>query len=299
MGTFVGHIVPGLTLALLGLWHTFNTIKAYNLKGKTKFHSRFWYPFNIPFYSFKYLELILIFSFSIFAIVMQVLDFPLLKISLKLDNLEHATMFVHLVIYAGFTLAVELMHSPECLMGLTGILATTVFSQELLLLHFHSADHTGLEGHCHWLLQLIVVVSLTSCIAMTSFSSSFVPAIVLSISVMFQGFWFINMGLMLWVPQFVPKECTTRLLEGGLKVMVSAVTCETEEAGMRAKALATLEFSWLLAGIVILTSFMSLMLSGKCVERNRPSEYEQLHSSRSLDLGRIAMTTHEFLQVQS
>ncbi|KAF8398538.1 hypothetical protein HHK36_017468 [Tetracentron sinense] len=295
MGTFVGHIVPGLALTLLGLWHTFNTIKAYNIKGPTGFTSRFWYPFNGPFFKFKQLELIFIFSFSIFAIAMQVLDFPLLHFSFKLNNFEHATMFLHLAIFAGVALSVELTHSPEILSGLVGILAASVFGQELFLVHFHSADHVGLEGHYHWLLQLIVIVSLVAAIAATTFPASFVAALVLSISVMVQGCWFMNMGFMLWLPWFVPKGCEVRLVDGGNDIH-GAVTCGTEEASLRARAVANLQFSWILAGILIFTACLCLKMAGKGTGRSHSTEYEQLHS-RGVDVGRISVDVEGSKQV--
>ncbi|OVA20694.1 Protein of unknown function DUF716 [Macleaya cordata] len=287
MGTFVGHIVPGLSLLLLGLWHTFNTIKDYSLKGKTSFSSKFWYPFNFPLLKFKYLELIFIFTFSIFAATLQVLDFPHFQFSLECINLEHMTIFLHLAIYSGFTLAVELTNSPENLSGLVGILASSVFGQELFLLHFHSADHAGLEGHYHWLLQVIVFVSLISAVGMTSYPGSFALAILLSVSVVFQGWWFMNMGFMLWVPSFVPNGCTVNWIEHGNDIH-GAITCVNDEASSRATAVANLQFSWILGGILILTSFLCLKLVGKSRLRNQSTEYEQLHS-RGVDVSQILM----------
>ncbi|KAF2316586.1 hypothetical protein GH714_041927 [Hevea brasiliensis] len=167
MGTFAGHILPALALILLGLWHTINTIRAYCLKGSTNFNVKFWYPFHSPLSRLKHLELIFILFFSVFAIFLQLLDFPFLHFAFKLDNFEHATMFLHLAIFAGFTLSAE----------------------------------------------LIVFVSLVSALAATSFPSSFPAALVLSISVVFQGCWFMIMGFVLWIPGFVPKGCAIQLPE--------------------------------------------------------------------------------------
>ncbi|KAL5728613.1 hypothetical protein ACHQM5_001680 [Ranunculus cassubicifolius] len=282
MGTFVGHMIPGLALILLGLWHTINTIKAYFLKGKSNFHSRFWYPFDHFSFKFKYLELVLIFSFSIFSITMQILAFYNLGFSFMLDSLEHATMFFHLAIYAGTALLIELTHFPEVFTWLSGVLAVSVFSQEFFLLHFHSTDHVGLEGHYHWLLQVIVLFSAVSAAAMTSFPNSVLPPFVLSISVLFQGCWFINMGCMLWVPWFVPKGCMVRM-EGG-NDMHGAVICIKDEAFHRATGFANLQFSLILAGIMILTACLCLILAGKCMAKRQSIEYERLHS-RVADAG--------------
>ncbi|KAG5238873.1 transmembrane protein [Salix suchowensis] len=245
MGTFAGHIVPGLALTLLGLWHTINTISAFCNKGCANFTVKL-----------KHLELIFILSFSVFAIFMQLLDFPFPRFSFKLDSFEHASMFLHLAIFAGFTLSAEISQSSDILSGVSGILAAFVFGQELFLLHFHSTDHVGLEGHYHWLLQLVVF-----------FSKKFPAALVLSISVVFQGCWFMNMGFMLWFPDFA-----------SIDDMHAAVTCGSLAAELRAMALANLQFSWILAGILLFTGCVCLKLAGKCTPRNQSTEYEQLHN---------------------
>ncbi|XP_019166020.1 PREDICTED: uncharacterized protein LOC109161909 [Ipomoea nil] len=278
MGTLVGHLVPGLALAFLGLMHTINTIRAYYQNGPAKFRSRFWYPLNNnlhPLCKSHNLELILVLSFSVFAMVTQLISFPPLHFSLELLNLEHATMFLHLAIFAGFTLFAELNHSTDLLTGISGILASSVFSQELFLLHYHSADHVGLEGHYHWLLQIIVCISLVAALFATTFPAVFPAALVLSVSVVFQGCWFVNMGFMLWVPRFVPRGCM-----GAAGHHSSAVVCGSHEAGVRAVALANLQFSWVLALILALVATLCLVFARNQAARGGfpfPN-YEQLHS---------------------
>ncbi|KAI5390348.1 hypothetical protein KIW84_075602, partial [Lathyrus oleraceus] len=156
MGLFLPHFVQGLALTFLGLWHIINTIKSYLVKGPSNFTVRFWFQINTFQFKFKHLELILILIFSVLAFLRQIIDFPYFHYAFKLDNFEHATMFIHLALFAGFSFATELTDSLELFSGFVGILVSSVFSQELFLLHFHSTDHVGLEGHYHWLLQLIV-----------------------------------------------------------------------------------------------------------------------------------------------
>lgn len=62
--------------------------------------------------------------------------------------------------------------------------AAPMFGQELLLLRFQSAYHAGLEGHYHWLLQLVVAASL---VATAVLSRSFGVAVVRFASVLLQG----------------------------------------------------------------------------------------------------------------
>ncbi|KAG6572004.1 Transmembrane protein 45B, partial [Cucurbita argyrosperma subsp. sororia] len=278
MGQFVPHIASGFVFTLLGLWHTLNTIKAYNLGCGSNFKVRFWYPLDWPHSNLKYLELILVFSFSVIGIFGQFWDYPFIHLSFNVINLEHATMFLHLAVFLGFALYNELNHSSNLLSGVEGVFAACVFSQELFLLHFHSADHDGIEGHYHWLLQLIVFASLVSVIVAACCPTCFPAAIVLSLLVVLQGCWFMNMGFMLWVPNLVPKGCSMRIVENGKDEMLGAVICASKEADMRARALANLQFSWILAGILIFTGFISLKCtkSDTCTPKIQLSDYEQL-----------------------
>lgn len=277
MGTFLGHFVPGLSLALLGLWHLINTIRSYCLKGPETFFAKFWFPFP----KLKHLELFLILFFSFFAIILLTIDFPDFNFSsFKPDNLEHASMFLHLIIFACFALFCELTLSSDLFSGIIGILSASVFAQELFLLHYHSTDHLGLEGHYHFLLQLIAFVSFSSALASASFPKSFSAALVLSVSVMFQGCWFLNMGFMLWVPRYVPRGCVSKTTSSDTRSVVhsSAVACESPGAEVRAKALANLEFSWILSAILIITCALCFKFSCKVMlPKNRSSsEYERL-----------------------
>ena len=277
MDLFIAHLVQGLALTFLGLWHIINSIKSYLVKGPSNFTIRFWYHFNTPYFKFKHLELVSILSFSILAILMQILDFPHFHYAFKLDNFEHATMFIHLALFSGFSLLTELTDSLELFSGFVGILVSSVFSQELFLLHFHSTDHVGPEGHYHWLLQLIVFVSLIASLAATVFPNSFNVAIVLSISLIFQGCWFINMGFMLYIPTFVPEGCVMNLAMESASEIHGAVTCGSKEADFRAKGLANLQFSWILSVIMIFAGIVCLKLAKKFTIVDR-LEYERIQS---------------------
>ncbi|WCJ33816.1 hypothetical protein M5689_015153 [Euphorbia peplus] len=274
MGSFIGHFVPAFALILLGLWHAINTIRAYCLRGSANFTLKFWYPFYGSLSRLKYLELIFILSFSVFAILVQLLDYPMFHFAFNLSNFEHATMFLHLGIFACFTLSSELTGSTHILSGVSGMLVASVFGQELFLLHFHSTDHAGLEGHYHWLLQVIVFVSLVSTLAATSVPSSFPFALVLAISVVFQGCWFMIMGFVLWIPEFIPQGCVAQIGDE----MIGAVTCSSTHAELRARALANLQFSWILAGILLFIGCVCLKLTkGSSVEGDS-YEYEKIQN---------------------
>ncbi|KAL9672264.1 hypothetical protein QQ045_028514 [Rhodiola kirilowii] len=287
MGTFLGHILPGLALAFLGFWHTFSTIRAYYKTCPLSFSARFWYPLNTS--RLKLAELVFIFLFSILAIVMQIFDYPFFHLAFKLDNFEHATIFLHLAVFSGFALCAEVTSLSEPVSGMVGILVTSVFGQEFFLLHFHSTDHVGLEGHYHWILQLIVFISFVAALACTLLPNSFPAAIVLSTSVVLQGCWFTIMGFILWVPDLVPQGCTVDLSDGDS--IHGAVTCNTHEADLRARALANMQFSWCVSAVLIVTACICIRFAAKKSLRTRSAEYEQLQV-RTID--NVQMATHVF-----
>lgn len=283
MGTFLGHLLPGLALASLGLWHITNILRIYFMKGSSKFMLRFWYPLRCPLWMLEHLELVLILLFSLFSILIQIVDFQHLHFFFKLDNVEHATMFVVLVIFTSFTLFTELSHLSETMLGVSCVLLSSIFGQELFLLHYHSTDHVGLEGHYHWLMQLIVCVSFLAALYAMASPSSFPAALILSISVVFQGFWFINMGFMLWLPDFVAPGCATQPMSPSNSVMHGAVVCETKEAESRARALANLQFCWILSSILVFVAVSCIAFGRKVTRRRQSLDYEELSTPGAHD----------------
>lgn len=282
MGTFLGHLVPGLAFAILGIWHTLNTIKSYKLKGASGFRSSTWFPFPSPLPALKHLELYLLLAFSALAIADQLvaglfLNYPAPQISLQPDALEHSTMYIHLAVYASAALVADVFVSPHG--DLVAALAASVFGQELFLLRLHSADHSGLEGHYHWLLQLVVTASLVVSCASVVLPRSFPVAVVRAASVLLQGVWFVVMGFVLWFPAFVPAGCRgmeTVEDEGSMAMaMRSAVACDTEEAARRAAAMANLQFSWALAAVWVVTACLCFRVD--C----RSMEYVQIQTPRA------------------
>ena len=87
------------------------------------------------------------------------------------------------------------------------------------------------------------------------------------------------MGFALWVPSLVPKGCHATGSEGAGGH--GAVACGTEEASRRAMALANLQFSWVLAGVLVLTAYLCLRPEWKCME------YRQLQC-RGVDVSQVS-----------
>ncbi|BAS77167.1 Os02g0167775 [Oryza sativa Japonica Group] len=90
----------------------------------------------------------LLLSFSVLAIVDQLIDFPLLSFTIRPDALEHATMYLHLAVYASVALATDGVASShhgdaQAQLGdVVAALAASVFGQEL----FPSSPFLGALG---------------------------------------------------------------------------------------------------------------------------------------------------------
>lgn len=265
MGTFIGHILPGAGFLLLGLWHLYNTVTVH-ARSPWHFKTRTWYPLRNR---FRHAELYFIILGSCLSIAAELFICPKAHQpwaddwsipANHLNNFEHSTISLFMLIYALLALIADVyVYVPQ---GWLHALASIALSQELLLFHFHSADHMGLEGHYHWLLQLPIGVGILAFVAEIFVRTLPVIAIVRSMSIFFQGVWFIQMGMVLWTPSLLPKEC----------VMVhtvdhDTVECATEAATHQAKALANLQFSWCLAAVVVFTGGLLFLMSA--IEKRR------------------------------
>ncbi|KAK8966839.1 hypothetical protein KSP40_PGU013866 [Platanthera guangdongensis] len=251
MGTLAGHLIPGAAFTVLGLWHLFNTSAAFrHFTGAATSSSRTWFP--CPF--IKYFELVVLLLLSLLATV-----FLLLSPSSTAD-IEHAAMFLHLVIYSAAALAADILPSPSSAASIIGALAASAFAQELLLLHFHSIDHSGLEGHYHHLMVIAVAACLVSTVAAAAFPKSHLAAVVRSAAIVLQGLWFMCTGLALWGPTWLfPAKCAA---ENG-----EAAAC----AGAAA-AMANVQFSFIVAGVAALTTGACLLPDRKGVEYRKLGE---------------------------
>ncbi|XP_009757176.1 uncharacterized protein LOC107790791 [Nicotiana tabacum] len=275
MGTLVGHVAPGFGFFLLGIWHLINHIRLHALHPKS-YISLPWFPTPRT----RYLELFLIMGSCLASISMELfigpkkhqpLDFDGTIPSNHLHNFEHSNISLTFFVYALFTIIFDkITPSPHAKYELTQFLGAIAFGQQLLLFHLHSTDHMGVEGQYHWLLQIVIFVSLATTLLGIPFPKSFLNSFVRSYSIMFQGIWLMVMGFMLWTPKFIPKGCFINLEEGH-----KVVRCHNHEDLERAKSLVNIQFSWYLVGITIFCVTLYLVMIKSFQEK---VEYQSLNS---------------------
>ncbi|KAL6637135.1 hypothetical protein ACP70R_024707 [Stipagrostis hirtigluma subsp. patula] len=129
----------------------------------------------------------------------------------RLHNHKHAIICLALLVYAGAALHLDRVWA-RCRHELGLLLIVVVFAQELLMFHFHSTDHAGVEGQFHWLLQLVVAACLTTALLGVGFPRSFAvlawPGRRASRSTRC-GSWSLEPDSgPVWVPSRVPKGCS-------------------------------------------------------------------------------------------
>ncbi|XWS71039.1 hypothetical protein CRYUN_Cryun03dG0102500 [Craigia yunnanensis] len=258
MGSLVGHVAPGFAFFALGLWHLFNHIRLHSLHPNS-YTSSPWFPTS----KLRYLELFLIMLGSSISISMELLIGPKRHQPFDLDgtipsnhlhNFEHSAISMTFFTYAAFAILFDKI-CPKAKYSLTQFLGAVAFAQQLLLFHLHSADHMGIEGQYHLLLQSAIVLSLFTTLMGIGLPKSFMVSFIRSLSILYQGVWFIVMGYMLWTPELIPKGCFIHSEEGH-----QVARCSSDEALHRAKSLVNIQFSWTLIAVTIFAMSFYLVL---------------------------------------
>ncbi|CAL5088098.1 unnamed protein product [Urochloa decumbens] len=258
MGTMIGHVAPGAGFLLIGLWQLFSHTRLFLLRPGS-YAAPVWFPVR----GVRYLELILIIIGTVMSILMELVIGPAKHQpfdddgtipSYHLHNFEHASISLALLLFAAVAIHLDRAKAPMR-DAVSQLVAAAAFAQQLLIFHLHSADHMGVEGQYHWLLQTVIAVTLATTLLGIPYPRSFTVSLVRSASLVFQGVWFIVMGVMLWTPALIPKGCFLNFEEGH-----DVVRCRTDEALDRAKSLVNLQFSWYLTGTVVLVVLFYLQM---------------------------------------
>ncbi|CAA0816579.1 Family of unknown function (DUF716 [Striga hermonthica] len=279
MGGTTGHVAMGLAYSIIGLWHLFNSIKLHALHPKS-FLTRPWFP--VP--RLRHLEpFTIILVTTIFSSMELSIGRGPLTSTKKLPHTEHVIIALSFFVYASFAIVLDRAHgrpSSPTDNGLVHFLQALSFGLQLLVLHLHSTDHAGLEGHYHWLLQLVTFASLAGTLLAIAWPGSFVNSFVRAFSVVFQGVWLMVTGVLLWSPGMLPEGCFLKAQPGRV-----AVLCHGDRALDRAKALVNIQFGLcLILWAVLAVSFYVGMVK-YCYRREGVVEYDFL--------GKVEETTDE------
>ncbi|XP_057809493.1 uncharacterized protein LOC131023874 [Salvia miltiorrhiza] len=298
MGNLRGHVVYGAGFSLIGLWHLINHSKLHTLNPNS-FTALTWFPTS----RIKFLELYFIMAASLAAVFMdlfgglrrhQPLDADGTIPSSHFHSFEHSVIALSIFAYA---LCAFLIEKTPANRGLSNAMAAVALAVELLVFHVHSADHMGVEGQYHLLLQAVIGTTLAATLLSSAgCDQSFSVAYVRSVGIAFQGVWLVNMGFMLWTPRLIFRGCFMNLEEGSNFV----VRCEGEEALERARSLVNIQFSLFVVGVNVVAVVIYLaifkMYSSKNVdcdgedyeggEEHVSSEFQKVFGAMEMELHR-------------
>ncbi|XP_057524426.1 uncharacterized protein LOC130804112 [Amaranthus tricolor] len=246
-----GHVYLGLVFLIIGLWHLFNHIKN-NITLKST-QSLTWFPTSFS----KYLEHYFIqigCSIFIFSemIPHSTFDNNGSILATRLHNLEHVSISFSFLFHSLFAILLDKSRSNKKKsldnINISHFIVSIAFANQLLLFHFHSTDHIGLESQYHLLLQQIVIVCLFTTLLSIWVPKSFMVCYIRSLGIFFQGLWLIIMGYMLWTPNFAPKGCSMKRDDYGRKVIM----CSDDDGSLnRGKALVNILFSLVLICVLV------------------------------------------------
>ncbi|CAI5461523.1 unnamed protein product [Closterium sp. Yama58-4] len=283
MGTFEGHLLPGAAFLLFGSWQQFNVLRAF-FKHPGTFQSHAWFPTGTTGVR-RYTELIFIALGATASILMELvltqphfspLDEHYVILLSAFNNFEHAAISLFFLLYALTCLLCDLI--PNLPPYLPHLVGASALAQEFLLFHFHSADHMGLEGHYHMLLRIPIAIGSICAVLEIAHPTSFTLSLVRAMSFQLQGGVFIQIALCIWVPSLVPLHCVR-------DVVVNTVTCESEVWHSRAKALATLQFTWWSAAVV-LSTLIATILAKQAFQETSKGVYSSVMRAQKADIPR-------------
>lgn len=264
MGTFEGHILPGVFFLSIGLWHLYNILRL-NCGGHYKGRKP-WFYARLP-GMWKRIELFGIMFGAGLSIASELFIFPKrhhpfddgwIIGSSHLNNFEHSTMSLFFLLYGAVALiedATDWLALPHGVLHLVG---SAAFFQELMLFHLHSTDHMGLEGQYHTLLQLPIILGLFATGLELVYPTSVLPPLVRATALIDQGLWMFQTAFTLWIPAFAPLGCPLTA-DGSHKV----VKCHDPASDFRAKALANLYFSWYFALCIVFVIAALALANGR------------------------------------
>ncbi|GFP84265.1 hypothetical protein PHJA_000570200 [Phtheirospermum japonicum] len=255
-----GHVSLGLGFLILGLWHLFKSIKLHSLYPKS-YSTQPWYPVS-KLRHFEPITIMLVttafISTELFIGRRRPISPDGTILSRTLPHLEHSVIALSFFVYALFIFLFDKINinpTSPARNGLLHFLQAIAFSQQLLVLHHHSTDHMGIEGQYHWLLQIVVFVSLITTVLAIVYPESFVNSFVRAFSVLFEGVWLIVTGVMLWTPGLMPNGCYMKPETGRVTVL-----CHGDHALDRAKALVNIQFGLYLTAFTVFSVSLYLVM---------------------------------------
>lgn len=272
MGSFEGHAIPGTLFLLVGLWHIWSAVVRYVSNPKT-FRVRVWNPVSGFDGRLKYLEVYLIVIGSFIDMCIELLYSTHLKFFINgvlnphhMNDFEHSGMLLMFFIFGVTILLSETTRFLPLPEGSLCLIASTAFCAEYLLFYFHSTSHKGLEGYYHFLLVLLIGLSILSSIAGALLATSFPLDLCNGIAMTLQGLWFYQTAFTLYGP----------MMPSGCQLKGNEIVCHSKDNQVRGELLANFQLFSLVLGVLVVV----VVLYGFAASRFTHSDVRKLHAAQ-------------------
>lgn len=248
MGTLVGHIVPSLVLVAVGLWHLLSVFTNY-AKAPREYVARAWHPATWLPNRGKHIELYLLVVFIPVAIFYElgistnfqaIVDGAIPKN--RVTSFEHSTTLIMFWIFAVVVLVSETTAALPFPSDAPFLFSSMAFGLECLSVTHEAARNQGLESQCNLLLAYIAGLCAVASGLLALRPKLFLVDVVLCMGIILQGTWLFQIGLYLYVEDYIPEGCHYRLdLPTGID---GSTVCDVEVSRIRAVALMNLAFNF-------------------------------------------------------
>lgn len=265
MGTFLGHLLPGIFFLAWATWAIYNIFSRYFLSERVRafggreghrnatYRSTTTFPFpccpNLPMEGFNRVGLISLAMIGEFATAFQDGKF------VHYGNAQHITMYfffalsgvVDILTFYGMTI-------PPDIDYISVILA---FTMEALIFAYHLQGRTPMDVQVHMFLLYTVIGCVIATILECLYKKRVIPALLRTYFLILQGTWFIQIGFILYRPLTTPWD----------------------EHGPRHMMLITVIFCWHNAGVFMLMALVGWLIHLRVKRLSSTSLYYGLQTT--------------------
>nr|CAB3492002.1 unnamed protein product [Digitaria exilis] len=211
MGDFMGHVLPGTLLLLVGLWRVWSTVARFVAAPSSAFRARAWSPPPAPAPPLLEMYVVAGGAFLDMCVELFYVD-PLRVLSgegvdpANLNGLEHAGMLLMFFLVGALAILSDKTRYLPLSDATLSLVFATAFTSEFLLFHYHSTTHKGLEGYYHHLLLILLGLCIISIVSGALVPTSFPSDLAAGVLIAVQGMWFYQTAFTLYGPM-LPTGC--------------------------------------------------------------------------------------------
>uniref|UniRef100_A0A0C9RQ76 TSA: Wollemia nobilis Ref_Wollemi_Transcript_25910_1523 transcribed RNA sequence n=1 Tax=Wollemia nobilis TaxID=56998 RepID=A0A0C9RQ76_9CONI len=240
---FWGLSLAGVGFICVGIWQAFSTAKIYLTRSQTpppSYRKRPFYTGELVFIASLATLFILDGVFTSYRGLQQEGH---LGLAIQLEKSGVASIFLLYSIVGIICECTQLLPLPWEALNLIALFA---FGEEFLVFYLQREGSTGIEDRYYSLILVPICVCILCKALEIPYPKSVLPQLGFSMGLILQGTWFIQMGISFFTG-WISHGCKIYEKSGG----DYTIHCESHTDGHRARAIATLQFNYHLALLLI------------------------------------------------